>query len=150
MRKQIIALLLIVHGWIHIIFQFEFVNPVTSEHVGWNGTSWILTGVLDNQSVLLIGRILWGAALVLFILAGIGVLREHKKWREIDVLAAIVSLLAFILFWNGLVPFPLQYIVGPSVAIVTLVSLLVLRRPPDSWIFEGIGKEIAYPQNHES
>ena len=88
----------------------------------------------------MIGRILWGVALVLFILAGITVLREHRKWREIDVLAAIVSLLAFILFWNGLVPFPLQYIVGPSVAIVTIVSLLILRWPPDSWIFESRGE----------
>ena len=140
MRKQIIGLLLIIHGWIHVIFQFEFINPDTSEHIGWNGTSWLLTNILDGQIVLLIGRIFWAATLVLFILAGIAVLKEHKKWRDIDVIASIVSLSAFIIFWDGLVPYPLQYVVGPSVAIVTLIALLVVRWPPDSWIFETKGE----------
>jgi len=136
MRKQIIGLLLIIHGWIHIIFQFEFVNPDTSEHVGWNGNSWLLTNTLDAQIVLLLGRLFWGAALVLFILTGIAVFREYQKWRILDIVASIVSLSAFIIFWDGLVPYPLQYIVGPSVAVITLIALLVVRWPSDSWIFE--------------
>jgi len=122
------------------MFQFEVVNPDTSEHVGWTGASWVLASVFDAQVIVLIGRIIWGLTTTLFVLTGIVLLLERKKWRELDVLASIVSLSGFSLFWNGLVPSPLYYIVGPIVGVLTLIALLILRWPPDSWIF-GSEKE---------
>jgi len=139
-RRLILGLLLIAHGWVHVIFQFEFINTDTGEHIGWNGTSWLLTNVLDDQIVLLIGRIFWGAAMVLFILAGIAVLMKHRNWRYMAVSAAAVSLSSFILFWNGLVPYPLLYVLGPTVAVGILIALPILRWPPDSWIFKTKGE----------
>jgi hypothetical protein len=119
------------------MFQFEVVNPDTGEHVGWTGASWLLSDALDGQIVFLIGRVIWIFATILFVLTGVLLLREKKVWRNLDIMASVFSLSAFFLFWNGLVPHPLYYIVGPSVAILTLFSLIVLRWPPDSWIFES-------------
>jgi hypothetical protein len=137
MRKNFVSLLLIVHGLIHIMFQFEVVNPDTGEHVGWNGTSWLLSNVINDQIVILIGRIFWALATILFMITGVVLLMEKMEWRTLDIVASGVSLVAFILFWSGLVPHPLYYIVGPSVAILTFVALLIVRWPPDSWIFES-------------
>jgi hypothetical protein len=119
------------------MFQFEVINPDTGEHIGWDGASWLLTNVFDTQSVLLIGRVIWALAALFFIITGIFLLMEKKTWRNLDITASIVSLSAFFLFWNGLVPHPLYYIVGPTIAILTLIALLIIRWPPDSWIFES-------------
>jgi uncharacterized membrane protein YphA (DoxX/SURF4 family) len=63
------------------------------------------------------------------------VLLELELWRMLDIFGAAVSLLAFVLFWNGLKTKPTNWIIGPIVAVVTLVALLVANWPPDQPIF---------------
>ncbi len=134
MKRRIIALLLVVHGLISSIFMFYFENP-PEPGVGWNGTSWLLTGILDAGIVKALGTLLWGLTVLLFIVAGIMVFIMRKQWRLIDILASLVSLLAYILFWFGLEPVPENWILGPVISVVTLVALVVVRWPSDDWIF---------------
>ena len=134
MRRKIIALLLVVHGLITLTFVFYIEDPI-GEGVGWNGSSWLLTGALDAQLVQILGTLLWLASAVTFVLAGIAVFRMREEWRWIDIIASIVSLAAYILFWNGLEPVPEYYILGPVISVVTIVALAIIRWPPDEWIF---------------
>ncbi|MBY8998995.1 MAG: hypothetical protein KGD60_14810 [Candidatus Thorarchaeota archaeon] len=134
MKQKLIALLLVIHGLISSIFMFYIENP-PEPGVGWNGTSWLLTGVLDGAVVQVLGTILWGLTVLLFVIAGIALFMKREQWRLIDILAALVSLLAYVLFWNGLEPVPEYWIVGPVISVVTLVALIVVRWPQDEWIF---------------
>ena len=136
MKRKIIALLLVVHGLITSTFMFYIENP-PEPGVGWNGTSWLLTGVLDAGIVQILGTILWSLAVLLFVAAGITLYMMRNQWRLIDILASLVSLIAYVLFWNGLEPVPMYYILGPIISVVTLIALVVIRWPPDEWIYNG-------------
>ena len=136
MKQKIIALLLIVHGLISSMFMFYIENP-PEPGVGWNGSSWLLTGILDAAVIQLLGYLLWGLTVFLFVIAGIAVLMRNENWRMIDILAAIVSLIAYILFWFGLEPAPEYWIVGPIISVITIVALVIVRWPPDAWIFDS-------------
>jgi hypothetical protein len=133
-RNRLIGILLIIHGLILIMFEFYITDP-SGPGVGWSGHSWLLTSLLGNPVILIFGRLLWTVAIISFVAAGVAVLLKKKMWRWLDVLAAAVSLLAFILFWDGLMPEPIYWIVGPIVAVITLVALLLVRWPPDKFIF---------------
>lgn len=134
MKRKLIALLLIVHGLISSIFMFYFENPVGG-NVGWNSTSWALTGIFDASVVQMIGTLLWAVTIVGFVMAGIALFMKREQWRVIDILASIVSLLAYVLFWNGLEPDSMYWILGPVISVVTIVALVVVRRPTDEWLF---------------
>jgi len=134
MKQKLIGLLLIIHGLISSMFMFYIENP-PEPAVGWNGTSWLLTGVLDASAVQMLGYLLWGMTVLLFVLAGIAVLMKKEQWRMVDILAAIVSLIAYILFWFGLEPVPEYWIVGPIISVITIVALVIVRWPPDEWVF---------------
>ena len=123
-----------VHGLITSIFVFYIEGPV-GEGVGWNGSSWLLTGTLDAQLVQILGTLLWVAFVITFVFAGIAVFTMREQWRWIDIIASIVSLVAYILFWNGLEPVLEYWILGPVISVVTLVALVIVRWPPDEWIF---------------
>ena len=134
MKRRIIAFLLVVHGLITSTFLFYIEDPM-GEGVGWNGSSWLLTGTLDAQLVQILGTLLWATSVIAFVLAGIAVFTVREQWRWIDIIASIVSLVAYILFWNGLEPVPEYWILGPAISAVTLVALVIVRWPPDEWIF---------------
>ena len=91
--------------------------------------------VLDAVAVRTFGVILWFVAMMGFTLAGLAVHFKWKKWRLIDILAALVSLFAYIIFWDGLVPEPYYWVLGPVISVVTIVALVIFRWPPDEWIF---------------
>ena len=129
-------MMLIVHGLISSSFMFYIENP-PDPAFGWNRTSWLLTDVLAAGIIQIVGMVLWGLTALLFVLAGITLFIKRKQWRIIDVLAALVSLVAYILFWNGLAPVPEYYVLGPIISVVTLVALVIIRWPSDEWIFNG-------------
>ena len=123
-----------VHGLITSIFLFYIEDPM-GQGVGWNGSSWLLTDILGASSVQILGTVLWAVAVLGFVMAGIAVFTMREQWRLIDILASFVSLLAYIFFWGGLEPVPYYWILGPVISVVTLVALLVVRWPPDEWIY---------------
>ena len=132
--RYLIGVILIIHGLIHIIFEFSITDP-SGTGVGWSGQSWIPTNLLGDPIVQAMGKLLWAVAVIGFVAAGVAVFIKLKLWRTLDILASAVSLLAFVLFWDGLMPEPTYWIVGPIVAIFTLVALLVIRWSPDALIF---------------
>ncbi len=122
-----------VHGLITSIFLFYFEDP-SGDGVGWDGSSIILTPVLGD-AVQIIGMLLWSGSVITFVLTGLAVFLRRKEWRMIDILASVISLIAYILFWDGLKPEPFYWILGPIISVVTLVALIIVRWPTDEYIF---------------
>jgi len=129
---------------------FYIENP-PDPGVGWNGTSWLLTGILDAGIVQILGTILWGLTVLLFVAAGIALFMMREQWRLIDILASLISLIAYILFWTGLEPVPVYWILGPVISVITLVALVIVRWPPDECYFpsERETDQPLYPYSSE-
>jgi len=81
--------------------------------------------------------LLWGLTALLFVGAGTALFTRREQWRLIDILAAMVSLVAYVLFWFGLEPVPEYYFLGPIISIITLIALVIVRWLSDEWIFSG-------------
>ena len=67
--------------------------------------SWALTGLIGSIATRWIGALMWGAALGLFVCAGLGLfgwLVPRELWRPLALIGAVVSGLALVLFWNAL------------------------------------------------
>ena len=67
-----------IHGLISSIFMFYIENP-PDPGVGWNGTSWLLTGILDVGLVQILGTILWGLTVLLFVIAALVVVWVNRR-----------------------------------------------------------------------
>ncbi|MBE0526501.1 hypothetical protein E4H12_03415 [Candidatus Thorarchaeota archaeon] len=77
MKQIIIGLLLIIHGLFSTMFMFDIENP-PEPGVGWDGTSWLLTGILDPSIIQMLGTLLWGLTVLTFVVAGIFVLMKKE------------------------------------------------------------------------
>ena len=129
------GILLILHGLIFIMFLVYVKLPEDEGHFGWSRKSWLLDRFLDDKIVKIIGFVLWILVLGGFVGSGIVILVNHESWRIIDIIASFISLFAFILFWNELKPKPIRFILGPIIAIVNIIALLIVKWPTDTIIF---------------
>lgn len=140
MKQKLFSILLIIHGLITSIFIFN-IEESPGVFVGWNGQSWLLTDALGAPTVQILGTLLWVISVIGFVVAGLALLTQRNEWRLMDIIASLVSLIAYILFWYDLGPVPEYWILGPVISIVTLVALVILRWPTDDYIY-GIAAEI--------
>lgn len=123
MLKIVIGLVLIAHGIGHSmgmlkVFGLASVNP------GWDGSSWILSGVAGSTVTNAVGIVLWAVALVGFVAAGLvvfGVLPEDW-WVPLAVVSSVASLAGIVLFP---VAFPVISTIGAlAVDVVVLAAVL--------------------------
>ncbi len=129
------GILLILHGLIFILFLIYVKLPENEGYFGWSRKSWLLDRVLNEKIVKIVGIVLWILVLGGFLGSGIVILVKHESWRIIDIIASFISLFAFILFWNELKPKPIRFILGPIIAIVNIIALLIVKWPTDTAIF---------------
>ena len=129
------GILLIIHGLIFIMFHFYVKLPEDEGYFGWSRKSWVLDRFPGEKIVKISGIVLWSLVLVGFCVSGILILINHESWRIIDIIASFLSLFAFILFWKNLEPKKAYFILGPIIAIVNIVTLLINRWPTDTIIF---------------
>ena len=101
----------------------------------WSSHSWLLTNILGGSVARAICIVLYLTAMVGFITTTLALLGwgiPHDLWRTLDVVSAVVSLLAIVIFWNGLI-FLFPHKVGAvGLSIATLVCLLVLNWPAEA------------------
>jgi len=133
--RFLIAALLIAHGLIH--WGLAAAPPPAPGGPNtpywpsiWRAASsdtWPVAAIgLDNAAVRALGGVLWIAATIGFVLAGLGVLGVpglHEWWRGLTVASVAVSLPLFILFWHP------WLIVGAALDVAILVSLLWANWP---------------------
>ncbi len=110
MVRYVVAGFLVVHGLGHAGGYWMFVK------------SWLSPALVDSPFKWLF-IVVWIAALIGFMLAGIGLLQQQTWWRTAAMTAALVSLLVSALFIQG-APF------NAAVAdVVILLAILLLKWP---------------------
>ncbi|MHA1954087.1 MAG: hypothetical protein ACW96U_09115 [Candidatus Heimdallarchaeaceae archaeon] len=135
MKRKLISALLIIHGLIHIMFEFSIYDPNTSDYVGWTRESWILSNALGTTAVTVIGLILWTATILGFVVAGILMLLKRKEWRISAIVTSFISLIAYLFLWNGLAPEPMNWVAGPITSAIVIIALLIYKWPTDEKLF---------------
>ena len=127
--KLIIGLVLVAHGIGHSLGAFPIFGWAKAD--GWSGDSWILTGPAGVTATHALGLVLWAAALVGFVVAGLGVLgvAVPVEWiRPVAVVASMVSLVAIGLFWDAL-PSMVSKVGAIGVDVIVLWAVLVAHWP---------------------
>lgn len=100
--RIITGAVLILHGIGHAMALVPALNIFSTD--SWNYRSWLLTGVIGDSFSRVLVILLFGAAFLGFIAAGLGffeVLVPHSAWQTLAIVSAVVSVVALVLFWNA-------------------------------------------------
>jgi hypothetical protein len=108
--RYLVAGFLVVHGIGHAGGYWMFVK------------SWLSPTLVDSPLKWLF-ILVWLAALIGFVVAGIGLLQQQSWWRAAAVAASLVSLLVSALFIQG-APFN-----AAAADVIILLAILALRWP---------------------
>ncbi|NPD87749.1 MAG: hypothetical protein HGN29_03450 [Asgard group archaeon] len=135
MLHILFGILLIIHGLVFFMFLIYIKLPEEEGYFGWSRKSWLLDRFLDEKIVKIVGIVLWILVMVGFVVSGIVILSKNESWRIIDIITSFISLFAFAFFWNELKPKPKYFILGPIIAIVNIITLLIDKWPSDIIIF---------------
>jgi hypothetical protein len=141
--RFLIAGVLSFHGIGHLmgviaglsLFRVDASSPAWLK--GWNSHSWLLSGLLGDMVSRVLCIVLFGAAFVTAIAAALGLLDwlvPHESWRTLAISSAVISLVAVILFWRGLMLLFPHKAGAIGLDIATLVCLLVLNWPSEAAI----------------
>jgi hypothetical protein len=95
MRRYVLAGLLVVHGLIHVIGVAMAWNLATPEGIS---TDTLFT--LGDGAVRALGLV-WMAATVLLVAAGIAAASDRRVWRRLAVWGSIASLVVVLVWWEG-------------------------------------------------
>lgn len=130
--RAIIAIVLFGHGVGHAM---GIIPALRDVKVGsWSSRSWLLTDLLGDSLSRILCIILYGAALIGFVAAALGLMGwtvPHDSWRTLAVASAVISLVAVGLYWNGLILLFPHKIGAIGVDIGVLVCLIVLNWPAE-------------------
>lgn len=131
--RILIGLVLIVHGIGHAMAFFPALNIFSNEF--WHHRSWLLTSLIGDTASRVLSMILFGAALLGFVAAGLGLfgwLVPHEWWRNLAVVSAVISLVALALFWNSFASLFPNKIGAIAVNIAVLWGLLLANWPSET------------------
>jgi hypothetical protein len=123
--RIITGVVLIVHGIGHVMALLPALNITSTDN--WHYRSWLLTRLLGDTVSRVLVIVLFGAAMIGFNAAGLGLfgwLVPHSAWQTLAIVSAVISLVSLALFWNSFVAFFPNKIGAIAVNIATLWALL--------------------------
>lgn len=96
---------------------------------GFKPTPWIFSpNVTITSPIGKVFSIIWLAATVVLVLAGVGLLINQAWWLTLAIAGAVISIIAIFPWWNTVVP-------GAKAGFVfNLLVLIVLLTPLRSWL----------------
>lgn len=100
--RTIIGIFIILHGLVHLLYfgqslrYFELQSGMI-----WPDGSWLFSGRLEIQVVRTFVAIWCVLVAAGFIITGIGLFLSTGWWREILILSTFLSVLLFVVCWNG-------------------------------------------------
>jgi small-conductance mechanosensitive channel len=101
----------------------------------WSSHSWLLTKLLGDTAARIVSIVLFGAALVGFIGAALGLLGwlvPHELWRTLAIASAVISLVTIALYWKALILFFPHKVCCTGADVATLVCLLWMQWPSEA------------------
>ena len=96
------AVFLALHGLVHLWYVVLSNGWIEVEDaMGWNGESWLLTGVLPEGIVLAVASVLYVLVTLLFLVGAVGFLRDAGWAMQVLLAAATLSTLVLVVMWDG-------------------------------------------------
>lgn len=97
-----LGVVLFAHGWVHLVFVASsrgWLGPDPGWQ--WNRRSWLLSGVLDERTILDVATVLFLLVALGFTAGAIGYVLSQSWWVTIVVAAAALSALLYVTLWDG-------------------------------------------------
>jgi hypothetical protein len=126
------AVLMFLHGFGHVQGVIAGLGHATVE--GHHPRSWLLTPLTGETTAKILVVIIYAACMALWMAAAlslVGLLVPHELWRTLTTAAAIISIIAVLLFWNALM-LPFNRIAALVVDLGALVALYWLHWPSEA------------------
>jgi hypothetical protein len=131
MINIIAGIFLVLHGLVHILYFgqsarfFELAPGMV-----WPDGSWAFSRLLGDHGTRMLTGILLILAAAGFVIGGAGIFFSQSWWRTAAVAAAGISLVLYLLFWNGqLKHLDNQGGIGILIDAAIMVMVLIVRWP---------------------
>jgi hypothetical protein len=100
----------------------------SNDYLGWSRKSWLLANFLDNNQIKIIGFITWTLIITAFATSGIFVIFNGLEINPVPfiLIASILGILSYIVFYDGLAPVPVAWILGVIIDTILLIYVLFL------------------------
>lgn len=102
LAQYAIGSVVVAHGWVHFGYVASsqgWLGP--GEGWGWNGHSWLLSGVLKEQSILDLASVFFGLIALGFTVGAIGYVFSQAWWGVVLVGTSLLSTLLYLVMWDG-------------------------------------------------
>jgi len=100
--RYLLGIFILLHGWVHIWYVLLARRWVEYRpEMGWDGQSWLLSGALGDAALRGLATVLYTLAAVAFTVAAVGVFAAAGWWRTVVLLAAALSTVSIVAFWDG-------------------------------------------------
>jgi hypothetical protein len=127
MFRILLGIFIILHGLVHLWYftLSRRLVPFLPE-MGWTGRSWLLTGILGDNTARTIASVLFVLATIGFVAGGVGYLADLGWWRTVLIVSAVLSAVTTLIFWDGSAQYIVQKgLLGFLIDIGILLWLLV-------------------------
>jgi hypothetical protein len=128
MSRTISGIFIILHGLVHIWYVVLSFNLVTFQpDMGWTGKSWLLSSLKPNQVMRISAGILFIISTLLFVISGIAILAKMSGAPTILAIAAIISTITLLVFWDGKTDMMVQKgVIGIIINLVIIVAAFLI------------------------
>jgi hypothetical protein len=100
MLNLALAVVVVAHAIGHVLFLAPALRLVN--WADQTGHSWLLTGIVGDPLTRAVAAAAWTATALLFLAGTYGFLTSQDWWRPVIVAAAVVSLAAIVVMWDGI------------------------------------------------
>jgi hypothetical protein len=125
MSRIISGIFIILHGLVHIWYVVLSFNLVTFQpDMGWTGNSWLFASPKSHQVMRMIAGVLFIISTMLFVISGITILANFSGANTMLSIAAILSMITLVVFWDGKTDMIVQKgIIGVIINLVIIVTV---------------------------
>ena len=102
MLRIIVGIFLVLHGLVHLLYcgQSQRVFELQAGML-WPDGSWAFSGILGDVRARVLATFLLALAAIAFVAGGAGLFARQTWWQTATVIAAALSSVIFVLFWDG-------------------------------------------------
>jgi hypothetical protein len=131
--RIIIFVVLLAHGIGHTMGVLAALGLSTME--SWSTHSWLLSDVFGENVNRAICGVLYAVSVVLFVIVSLSLMDwivPHDSWRTLAVIAAAISLVTVIVYWQGLVALVPNKVGALAVNIAVLAGYFIADWPSEA------------------
>ena len=131
MARTIAVVFLVLHGLVHLLYLGQAAKVFELQPgLSWPAGSWLFSKALGEGGTRALAGILCALTALGFVISAAGLLLDQTWWRSAVVGTVAVSVVLYIMFWNGrLERLDQQGAVGILLDAAILAIVLIFRWP---------------------